>query len=69
MSKRQSQVDAGLQQIAEWHHWFVNAHTQRLDELNLPADQYEREYAFVLLAATAVTERRRSDLLARMRHQ
>ena len=59
--------DAGLQQIADWGAWFLSAHTQRLAELNLPRDQHDRELADVTRIAAAVTDRMRSDYLARRR--
>jgi hypothetical protein len=63
--KRQPKIDEGLQQIADWHRWFVNGHTQRLTDLNLPPEQFDRELADVMRTASAVTERMRSDWLSR----
>ena len=60
-----AEIDAGLQQIAEWHAWFVSAHTARLAELNLPSEQHDRELADALKAGAAVAERMKTDFLAR----
>ena len=59
------QIDAGLQQIADWHMWFTEAHRQRLTDLNLPREQFDRELADALTIGTAVAERMRADYLLR----
>lgn len=58
-------IDAGLQEIQDWHDWFVTAHTQRLATCNYSAEQLEHELSLVTRAATAITDRMRSDYLAR----
>ena len=34
--RQPARIQAGLQEIADWHAWFVGAHTQRLADLHLP---------------------------------
>jgi hypothetical protein len=65
MAAKAKTLDAGLQQIADWHRWFISGHTQRLAELNLSPDQHARELADVTRTGAAVVERMRSDYLAR----
>jgi len=67
MRKLQPKMDEGLQQIANWHDWYVRGHRQRLADLNLPQEQHDRELADVLRTGTAVVERMRSDYLQRRR--
>ena len=57
--------DPNLQQIADWHDWFVRGHRQRLADLNLPKAQHDRELADVLKLGAAVAEQLKSDYLAR----
>ena len=40
--KRQAQIDAGLQEIADWHTWFLLAHATRLAELERRFDTLAR---------------------------
>ena len=67
MSKpRQTQsLDPALAQIDKWHQWFVSAHTARIEALNLPPDQHDRELADALRVASAVAERMKSDYRTR----
>ena len=58
-------IDPALAQIDKWHQWFVSAHTARIEALNLPPDQHDRELADVLRTASAVAERMKSDYLGR----
>jgi hypothetical protein len=59
--------DDGLDAIDTWMRWFVGAHTQRLADRHLPADQYARALEDVRRAAAAIHERMRSDYLVRRR--
>jgi len=59
------QFDAGLREIDNWGTWFLEAHTKRLAEANLPPDQHARELEVVVRTAEAVVARMRSDYLAR----
>jgi hypothetical protein len=61
--RRQPKINAGLQQIADWHDWFVHAHTERINALNLPKDQHDREVADVGQLSDAIRERMRDDYL------
>ena len=62
MKRRTHQtIDPGLEEIAEWHRWFLSAHAQRLRDLNLPPDQHDRELADVTALASAVVTRMRED--------
>ena len=63
--RRPAQIDAGLQRIADWQTWFVEAHTQRLTELHLPADQHDRELAAVTAQARAIADHMRAEYEAR----
>ena len=62
--QQQSSGDPGLQEIADWGAWFITAHTQRLEDLNLPPAQHAHELATVT-AQAAITQRMRDDYLAR----
>lgn len=57
--------DQGLQEIADWGAWFINAHTALLAELNLPPEQHDRELSAVTELAAAITARMRDDYLVR----
>ena len=60
-------LEAGVQQIADWHAWFRRAHEERLADLQLPPDQHARELAAARRIGEAVAERMRADFLARAR--
>ena len=61
--------DPGLEEIAEWHRWFLSAHTQRLRDLNLPPDQHDRELADVTALASVVVTRLREEYSTSRRSQ
>jgi len=64
-TKTRTTLDAGLAEIDAWGTWFLEGHTQRLRDLNLPPDQYERDLELVVRTAEAITTRMKSDYLAR----
>lgn len=65
MKQRTSpEIESDLQEIADWHQWFLSAHTQRLRDLNLPPDQHDRELADVTTLASAVAARMREEYLS-----
>lgn len=65
MAAKAKPLDAGLQQIADWHTWFVLAHAARLAALHLPVEQHDRELADVTAQAAAIAAQMRADCLAR----
>ena len=65
MAKQSPAIDAGLAQIDAWGTWFLEAHTARLADLNLPPDQHARDLEMVVRTAEAVVSHMRSDYLAR----
>jgi hypothetical protein len=60
-------VDAGLQEIGDWHAWFLGAHRQRLADLKLAPDEYARELAAVTMFAAAVADQLRVEYQIRGR--
>ena len=60
-------MEKGLAEIDAWHRWFTEGHRQRLTDLNLPREQFDRELADALKVGAAVVERMKSDYLARTR--
>jgi hypothetical protein len=65
--KHTPEITAGLQQIDQWGEWFTRAHTQRLRDLDLPTDQFERELDACRRQGEAITEQMRVEFLARPR--
>ena len=65
MMRTRAPADPGLQQIADWRAWFVSAHAQRLRENDLDEATFAQEYAAIVALADAITQRMRSDYLAR----
>jgi hypothetical protein len=59
--------EVGLAEIDAWHRWFTEGHRQRLTDLQLPPEQFEKELAAALQIGSAVAERMKSDYLARRR--
>ena len=57
--------DDGLDAITAWCAWFVTAHRQRLSDLHLPVEQFDRELTACTAIGDAVAARMRSDYLAR----
>ena len=64
-AKTRTTLDSGLAEIDAWGTWFLEAHTKRLAEANLPPDQHARDLELVDRTAEAVVARMRSDYFAR----
>jgi hypothetical protein len=58
-------VDAGLQQIAEWEAWLLDANWQRMADDGLDADTIAREWPAVAAMVAAVAEQKRVEYRAR----
>jgi hypothetical protein len=57
-------IAVGLAEIAAWHDAFVGGHTQRLKDLDLPPEQFDRDLAEVTRIAAAMVEKMRELFLA-----
>jgi hypothetical protein len=65
MPRTAKRIDEGLQQIEDWHAWFLSAHRQRIADLNLPPADRDRQLVDCIGIGNAVAERMKSDYLAR----
>lgn len=63
--RKRGATDEGLQQIANWHAWFVSAHAQRLRDNGLDEETFVREHAAIVALADAITQRMKDDYLSR----
>ena len=64
-AKRTQPADRGLQEIAEWGQWFLNAHLTNLCEQGLDERTFAMERARIEALTTAITTRMREDFLTR----
>jgi hypothetical protein len=58
-------TDPGLQEIADWHDWFMSGHTARLADRDFTDEHRARELATITAQAAAIRDRMESDYRSR----